>query len=66
MTKPAFTCVGFEPRKAGLNPNCGNCMNWKNESCSVRYILDELYAETERFKAIDWMMRKNKGIQGLM
>jgi hypothetical protein len=54
------------PKEKGVAVNCGNCKNWKNDSCSVRYILDELYAETKRFKVFDHMMRTNKGIQGPM
>lgn len=63
MNKPAFSCVGFEPIKVGLNPNCGNCMNYDGITCLVRDELDELYAESPRFRAIDYMMRTNKGVR---
>lgn len=61
LAKSAFSCVGFEPRVTGLNPNCGNCKNW-NGSCLVRKELDELYTGSPQFKAFDRMMRTNKGI----
>ncbi len=64
MFKPAFECVGFTSREKVVAINCGNCNNWKNSSCSVRAILDELYAESKRFRAFDHMMRENKGIEG--
>ena len=63
LAKPGFSCVGYEPRKAGLNPNCGNCSNWIGK-CKVRKILDELYEISPKFNAFDRMMRGNKGISG--
>ncbi|MDA8228736.1 MAG: hypothetical protein M0T74_13765 [Desulfitobacterium hafniense] len=62
MTKPAFSCVGYEPTKAGLNPNCGNCDNYDGK-CKVRKILDELYEISPQFNAFDRMMRGNKGVR---
>lgn len=63
MTRPAFECVGFEPRKPGLRVNCGNCKNQDRKKCSVQKLLDELYAESSRFRAYDHMMRHNRGIE---
>ena len=62
LNKPAFSCIGFEPKKAGINPNCGNCKNYNGVTCHVRAELDELYAESPRFKATDYMMRQNRGV----
>ncbi|SDG47891.1 hypothetical protein [Desulfosporosinus hippei] len=61
MAKPAFSCVGYEPMKVGLNPNCGNCKNWIGK-CKVRKILDELYEISPQFNAFDRMMRDNRGV----
>jgi len=60
LTKTAFTCVGFEPREAGLIVNCGNCKNWDG-ACLARDMLDELYEESAKFKAYDRQMRTNRG-----
>ncbi|KLU66319.1 hypothetical protein DEAC_c17180 [Desulfosporosinus acididurans] len=62
MGEQAFSCVGFTPKRKGAAVNCGNCENWKNASCSVRAILDELYEESPKFRAYDMMMRTNRGI----
>lgn len=62
LTKPAFECVGFTPRKISQSPNCGNCMNWEGK-CKVRKILDELYEESSEFKVFNHMMRDNKGVR---
>lgn len=63
MAKSAFECVGFTPKRKKLAVNCGNCENWKKRKCTVRDILDELYAESQKFKAFDRMMRTNKGVR---
>jgi len=62
LAKPAFSCVGFESKKVGLRPNCGNCNNW-NGKCKVRKELDELYEISPRFEAFDRMMRGNRGVR---
>jgi len=62
MSKPAFSCVGFEPKEIGLNPNCTNCKNW-NGTCLVRNLLDELYQESPKFDAFNHMMRSNRGVR---
>ena len=56
-----FNCIGYEHRELGLTPNCANCKNW-DKTCLVRYILDDLYAESRAFNAFDRMMRSNRGV----
>ena len=63
MAKPAFSCVGFESKKVGLSPNCGNCKQYNGKTYLVKTELDELYEESKSFEAFDRMMRQNKGIQ---
>jgi len=63
LGKPAFSCIGFEPRKAGLSPNCGNCKHYNGKTCLIKAELDDLYEESRSFEAFDRMMRSNKGIK---
>lgn len=65
LPEPAFKCVGFTAREFGLSANCGNCKNWDG-ACLARELLDELYMESHKGRAMDRMMRGNKGISGPM
>jgi hypothetical protein len=65
MPEPAFKCVGYTAKADGLNINCGNCKNWDG-TCLVRPLLDELYMESREGRAMDRMMRSNRGISGQM
>ena len=62
MPKSAFQCVGFTPREPGLIVNCGNCKHYVKEKCEIRELLDELYMESREGRAMDWMMRGNRGV----
>lgn len=55
-------CIGFDPKKVGLKANCANCKSWNGEKCHNRDLLNELYEESPKYKAIDRMMRGNRGI----
>jgi len=63
MPEPAFTCVGYTAKDVGFNINCGNCKSWGILGCNAKELLNELYAESLRFKAIDRMMRGNRGVR---
>ena len=43
--------------------NCGNCKSRNVVTCSVRAELNELYDESPKFKALDHMMRGNRGVR---
>ncbi|WP_042339149.1 hypothetical protein [Desulfosporosinus youngiae] len=63
---PAFECVGFTPKDKRSAANCGTCGNYDGVTCRVKDELNELYEESPRFKALDRLMRTNKGISGTM
>ena len=63
MLKPASQCVGFTTKKVGLSNNCGNCEHYVKEMCEIRELLDELYIESREGRAMDRMMRGNKGVR---
>jgi len=63
MPELAFQCVGFTPREIGLSNNCGNCKSYDGATCLNRELLDELYMESPKGRAMDRMMRDNKGVR---
>ena len=42
---------------------CGNCRHWSGKKCEDESVIRELYEESPKFKALDRMMRQNRGIQ---
>ena len=45
------------------NENCPNCSHWGWTRCKDETLLRERFEETYRFRALDFMMRDNKGVR---
>ena len=45
------------------NENCPNCSHWGWTRCKDEALLRERFEETYRFRALDSMMRDNKGVR---
>jgi len=43
--------------------NCPGCKHWTGKKCEDESVIRELYEESPKFKALDRMMRQNRGIQ---
>jgi len=55
-------CVLFTPIESGCTKACTNCKRWDGKRCIDAQRLQEMYEDSEEFKAYDQMMRGNKGI----
>lgn len=55
-------CVLFTPIESVGTKACTNCKRWNGKRCIDEQRLQEMYEESEEFKAFDHMMRDNKGV----
>ena len=45
-------------------PTCINCTHWGWTRCKdERLLMDRIHEDSREFRAMDWMMRDNKGVR---
>ncbi|TGE35891.1 hypothetical protein E4K67_22505 [Desulfosporosinus fructosivorans] len=55
-------CKYFDPVERGCKVNCANCRKLTGSKCKDHVNILREYEESPGFKAIDRMMRGNRGI----
>lgn len=55
-------CEYYDPKGPDLKVNCTNCKLWVGPRCLNHLTLLKEYETTKKFKALDRMMRDNRGV----
>ena len=66
MDDPNPKCWRYSPKDKDhkrTQPTCINCHHWGWTKCKDEALLRERFEETYRFRALDFMMRDNKGVR---
>lgn len=59
---PEPRCKHYKPRDIKAGENCVNCFRWVGIQCVYHSLLASDYESSDKFRALDRMMRDNKGV----
>jgi hypothetical protein len=59
----SMKCWHYEPKNKDDSETCINCHHWGGTKCKDEALLRKRYEESPKFKALDHMMRGNRGVR---